>query len=273
MADALPYLLLGIGVFLGAIVQGMAGFAFSAVAGAILLHVRPPTEAVPLMMACSIAVQAATLISLRRTMQWGGSAHLIGGGALGLVPALHLLHHVNTWTFRIGFGLFIAGYAAYMFVKCRRFPIAALATTPKFDSTGVSLQMTRSALAPRLAIQFRQLRKWPDAALGFASGVVGGLTAMPGALPTIWCDLQGMPKDRQRGVVQPFIATMQLIALLLLWSRRDIPPRVITDMLITLPALAAGSALGIMLFTRVDDAMFKRIVLATLFVAGLTLAI
>ena len=273
MAEALPYLLLALGIFLGAIVQGVAGFAFSAVAGAILLHVRPPTEAVPLMMACSIGVQAATLISLRRTMQWGGSALLIGGGALGLLPALYLLHHIDTWTFRIGFGLLIASYAAYMFLKCNGLTVMALGAAPALDLSGAARQMTQPSLASRLALQFRRLQFWPDAALGFASGLVGGLTAMPGALPTIWCDLQGLPKDRQRGMVQPFIASMQLIALVLLWSRRDIPSRVVTDMLVTLPALAAGSALGIALLARVDDAMFKRIVLATLFVAGLALIV
>ena len=33
MTDVLPYLIIAAGVFLGAIVQGLAGFAFSAVAG------------------------------------------------------------------------------------------------------------------------------------------------------------------------------------------------------------------------------------------------
>lgn len=273
MAEALPYLLLGLGIFLGAVVQGVAGFAFSAVAGAILLHLRPPTEAVPLMMACSIIVQAAMLISLRRTMRWGGSALLIGGGALGLLPALYLLHHVETWTFRIGFGLFIASYAVYMLLKCNGLTVRALAAAPAIDLSSAARRMTHFALASRLSSHLGRLRHLSDAALGFASGLVGGLTAMPGALPTIWCDLQELPRDRQHGMVQPFIATMQSIALVLLWSRSDIPPRVITDMLVTLPALAAGSALGIVLFTRVNDAMFKRIILATLFVAGLALVV
>ena len=35
--------------------------------------------------------------------------------------------------------------------------------------------------------------------VGFAGGVVGGLTAMPGSLPIIWCDLRGVPKEHQRG--------------------------------------------------------------------------
>src|SRR5207237_350301 len=44
------FLLLSVAVFFGAFVSGLAGFAFSAVAGAILLHVLQPLEAVPLMM-------------------------------------------------------------------------------------------------------------------------------------------------------------------------------------------------------------------------------
>ena len=45
------FLLLSAAVFLGAFVSGFAGFAFSAVAGGILLHTLLPMEVVPLMMA------------------------------------------------------------------------------------------------------------------------------------------------------------------------------------------------------------------------------
>ena len=44
-------------VFLGAIVQGFSGFAFSAVAGAILLQVQAPGVAIPLLMICSLLIQ------------------------------------------------------------------------------------------------------------------------------------------------------------------------------------------------------------------------
>jgi hypothetical protein len=42
---------------------------------------------------------------------------------------------------------------------------------------------------------------------------------MPGALPTIRCDLNGAPKAQQRGLVQPFIAVMQVFLLVLILSR------------------------------------------------------
>ena len=51
--DPHSWLIVSAGIFAGAVVSGLVGFAFSAVAGAFLLHVLPPTDAVPLMMACS----------------------------------------------------------------------------------------------------------------------------------------------------------------------------------------------------------------------------
>src|SRR5262249_4714042 len=41
-------------IFLGGVVSGFSGFAFSAVAGVILLHLFEPLVAIPLMMCCSI---------------------------------------------------------------------------------------------------------------------------------------------------------------------------------------------------------------------------
>src|SRR4029453_3926971 len=37
------------------------------------------------------------------------------------------------------------------------------------------------------------------------------LTAMPSAVPTLWCDLRGLSKDQQRGIVQPFMVAMQAV--------------------------------------------------------------
>jgi hypothetical protein len=80
------FVLVSVAVFSGAVVSGLAGFAFSAVAGAILLHLMPPIEAVPLMMACSILVQVTSLFALMRGVQWKRSLILSGGGLIGIVP-------------------------------------------------------------------------------------------------------------------------------------------------------------------------------------------
>ena len=96
--DLASLLLLSAAVFAGAFISGLAGFAFSAVAGAILLHVFQPLEAVPLMMACSVAVQATNLLALRRLVQWKGSLVLIVGGLLGGLIGVELAKKIIGWT-------------------------------------------------------------------------------------------------------------------------------------------------------------------------------
>jgi len=103
-----PQFLMAIGVFAGAVVSGFTGFNFSAVAGAVLLHMLPPSEAVPLMMVCSVLVQGINLVWLRAHVRWRESAALIAGGLLGLPPALYVLLHAEPALFRLGFGVFLA---------------------------------------------------------------------------------------------------------------------------------------------------------------------
>jgi uncharacterized membrane protein YfcA len=91
-------------VFSGAFVSSLAGFAFSAVAGTILLRILQPMEAIPLMMACSIGVQAANLWALRQNIEWRGSLFLIGGGAFGIPIAIYLLQNADTNIFAPGSG-------------------------------------------------------------------------------------------------------------------------------------------------------------------------
>src|SRR5258708_35482026 len=168
MTDVASFLLLSTAVFLGSFVSGLAGFAFSAAAGVMLLPVLAPQEAVPLMMACSLGVQATTLYVLRKKIVWNGCVALIVGGLLGTPLAVWLLQTVDARIFRGVFGSFVAAYAAFMIFR----PSAAY---------------------------LREMRQHRNALIGFGGGLIGGLTAMPGALPTIWCDIHGLPKDQQRG--------------------------------------------------------------------------
>jgi uncharacterized protein len=243
LPNLLPVVVLSVAAFAGALVSGLAGFAFSAVAGAILLHFFPPLEAVPLMMACSIASQGANLVILRKTMQWKGSMVFIVGGLVGIPIAVYLLQNADTHIFRLGFGMFVALYASYALFR------------------------------PQLANPRMIENRGRNALVGFGGGLVGGLTAMPGALPTIWCDINGVPKQQQRGLVQPFIAAMQLFALALMLPHNSVSSKVLVDFGICVPALIAGTAAGIILFGRVNELAFKRTILSVLLFSGLCLVL
>lgn len=243
LIDPATFVLVSAGIFAGAVVSGLVGFAFSAVAGVVLLHVLPPAEAVPLMMACGLFTQLSSLVALRGTVKWRGSPLLIGGGVIGMVPALYLLNHVDAPTFRIGFGVFLAGYAAIMLFR-------PTATAAADGVTGLR-----------------------HAVVGFGGGLVGGLTAMPGAVPTMWCDLRGMAKDQQRGLVQPYIVALQVFALVLMLAHNTFTPQALVNLAYSLPALAAGVALGIVMFRRVNNRAFRSAVLVVLLFAGVLLAV
>jgi uncharacterized protein len=234
------YCVFSVSVFAGAVVSGLVGFAFSAVVGAVWLHMLPPAEAIPLMMACSIVTQAISLFALRGSVRWHSSPVLIGSGALGLVPAVYLLGHVSTEMFRTGFGAFLVAYAGYMLLR------------------------------PAVAHVHEAPGQMRQALVGFGGGLIGGLTAMPGALPTIWCDLRGLPKDAQRGLVQPYITAMQVIALALMFAHNGIPDHMLHNLMLSFPALVIGAAVGVALFNRTGTGMLRRIMLSLLLAAGLT---
>ena len=137
----------------------------------------------------------------------------------------------------------------------------------------MSLYATYALFRPTLAYLRQMESKSRNVLVGFGGGLVGGLTAMPGALPTIWCDMHGLPKSEQRGLVQPFIAAMQVFALAIMLSHHDLSSKVFIDFCICLPALAVGTALGISLFGRINELAFKRIVLTLLLFSGLCLVI
>ena len=239
MLDLTTGLVISIAVFAGAFVSGLAGFAFSAVAGAILLRIFRPQEAVPLMMVCSVVIQIINLWALRQNIQWSGSIPLIVGGIFGIPIAVHLLQNTETHSLRLGFGVVVTLYAAYMLL---RRPIA---------QAGLNVA-----------------NKYTVALIGFGGGLVGGLTAMPGAVPTIWCDMRGMSKGGQRGLVQPFIAVMQVYAIILLLGQQSFSSKIALDLAVSAPAMFAGTALGIIAFRHVNELAFRKIILVMLLISG-----
>jgi uncharacterized membrane protein YfcA len=70
-------------VFAAALVSSIAGFAFSALAGAALVHLlQDPMRTVAILVACSIAIHGYCAWSVRRSLEWRVLAPFLAGGAL-----------------------------------------------------------------------------------------------------------------------------------------------------------------------------------------------
>ena len=97
-----------LGVALAALASSIAGFAFSAIAGAMLFHIGdPPVRIVQIMMVCSIANQAAMTWAIHRTIEWRALSVLLLSGVVGLAPGIWLLVHADRHFYTHVLGVFL----------------------------------------------------------------------------------------------------------------------------------------------------------------------
>jgi uncharacterized membrane protein YfcA len=157
------------------------------------------------------------------------------------VPAgVSLLTSTDPRSMRVAVGVILIAYSLYAFFR----PQLKLAT----------------AVSPAA-----------DAAVGFANGVLGGLTGLAGIIVTIWCNLRGLPKDVQRATFQPVAVVVFAMAALWLGVKGSLTLETAKLFALGLPFLFAGTWLGLKLFGRIDEAGFRKVVLALLFVSGVAL--
>jgi uncharacterized membrane protein YfcA len=107
--------------------------------------------------------------------------------------------------------------------------------------------------------------------VGSINGALGGLTGLAGILVTVWCSLRGWPKDVQRAVFQPVAVTIFLMSALWLGVRGAWTTDTLKFFVMGLPCVLAGTWLGLELFGRINEAAFRKVVLALLFISGATL--
>src|SRR5256886_13780645 len=236
----LPIFLLA--TFAGALVAGLSGFAFGLVAASIWLYILTPMQTATLIIAFGLIVQGYSVWKLRRGLDWKRLWPFVAGAALGTPVGVSILTWANPAHVRAGVGALLVLYSLYALLRPTIAPVKA---------AGAAV----------------------DAGIGFLNGVLGGITGLAGILVTIWCGLRGWPKDVQRAVFQPVAVAIFAMSALWIGAGGAIAPEVIKLFLIGLPALFAGTWLGLKLFGRLDEATFRKIVLVLLLTSGALLVV
>ena len=231
-----------IATFTGALVAGLSGFAFGLVAASIWLYILPPLQTATLIIAFGLIVQGYAVWQLRRALDLRKLWPFGLGAALGVPVGVAVLTWANPAHVRIGVGAFLVLYSLYALFRPAINPVKA-----------------GGAAA--------------DAGVGFLNGVVGGITGLAGILVTIWCGLRGWPKEAQRTVFQPVAAATFLMSALWIGAKGAITAETIKLFLIGLPALLAGTWLGLRLFGRLNEAAFRKVVLVLLLASGAVLIV
>jgi uncharacterized membrane protein YfcA len=226
-------------VLLCATVSSIAGFAFSALASASLVHLaNNPVYMVHIMLIASTAIQVYGVWALRKDIRVRPLLPFFAGGALTVVPGVLLLLNVNVIVYVGALGAILVAYSVLMLVK------------PGFRFLSDSLPVR--------------------ALIGGLGGITGAVAAFPGAAITMWCSAQGWEKRQQRVIYQPFILGMQLLTLgvlTVLQPQQALQPEALK---FVLPA-AIGGYCGLRVFERISTQLFNRILAVFLLASGLAL--
>ncbi|MGH7084213.1 MAG: TSUP family transporter [Acetobacteraceae bacterium] len=95
---------------------------------------------------------------------------------------------------------------------------------------------------------------------------------------TVWCSMRGWDKTRQRGVYQPFILSMQLIALTAITLLHDAAGGAAAGSsvfpyhaLLFIPGTLLGTWFGLRIFHNITDRNFARLLAALLALSGIVM--
>ncbi len=239
--DATVITVFVLSTFVGGVVSGLAGFAFGLVVSGLWLQIITPLETTTLIVSYALLLQAYGIWRLRQSFNWRHVIPMLIGSAVGSPIGVWLLHLTHPLYLRLGVGILLVAYSLY--------------------------GLLRPALKPLPTHVPGELM------LGLFNGMLGGLTGLSGILVTIWCSMRGWSKEEQRAVYQPVLFASAIMTGIALVAGGAITVTVTKFFAIGLPVLGAGFLLGFALYHRVDDAMFRRIVLVLLFFSGLALIV
>jgi uncharacterized membrane protein YfcA len=146
---------------------------------------------------------------------------------------------------------------------------------PAYLRTGVGVLLVLYSIYGLAQPAFKPIKAGvpADAGIGVLNGLFAGVTGLPGLIVTIWSQLRGWPKDVQRTIFQPVAVAVFLMSALWIGAKGAITTETAKLFLIGLPALLAGSWLGLKLFGRLDEASFRKVVLVLLLASGAVLMI
>jgi uncharacterized membrane protein YfcA len=231
--------------FVAGFCAGMAGFAFVLVAAGILLHAVPPSLTAPVLVLGSLISQGMSLPTLWKHIEWPRMRFFVGMALLGVPVGLLALAKGPASVIVGGVGVLLVVYSGYMLAR-----IALRMAPPE-------VRGSRAA----------------DGAVGLASGMLGGIGGFVGALPAMWADIQGWPKDRARAFMQPFIVFMQAITSVGLAFTGFFTAHALLLAALATPALVLGTWLGLRAYRVLPAQGFRVVLLGLLLVSGISLLV
>ncbi len=237
--DGLTWTVFALAAFVGGFVSGFSGFAMGLIVSGVWLHIITPLQTAVLIAGYGLLTQGYGIIKLRHALNWRAVWPLALGSAVGIPVGVYLLTYIDPTLLRGTVGGVLITYSVY--------------------------SLLRPAIGPLM------IGTGGDLLIGFANGILGGLTGLGGVISTISCQWRGWPKDVQRAVFQPVL----FVAFVVISVAQAVAGSITADTLtlygLGVPFMLAGLWSGFKLFGKINDETFRKTVLALLLLAGLSL--
>jgi len=237
--DGLVLVLFVLAAFAGGFVSGFSGFAMGLVVSGVWLHIITPVQTAALIAGYGLLTQGYGILKLRDRLNWQKIWPLTLGTTIGIPAGVLLLSYLNPVYLRFGVGVLLVLYTVYGLAR------------PAFKPMKIGVSA--------------------DIGIGLVNGLVGGLTGLGGVVSTVSCQLRGWTRDAQRAVFQPVLFAAFVIICISMGVTGAFTAATHKLYGLGLPFMLAGIWSGFKLYGKIDDEMFRKVVLVLLLLAGLSL--
>ena len=228
------------GAIAGGFINGLSGTGTAMFALGFYLVVLDPVHAVAIVTLMSVlagfqglwVVRAAIKAHPKRALRF------IVPGLCGVPLGLLLLTMINSGTLRFGIAVMLIIYGGYF--SFRKALPAFTKATPYIDN-----------------------------GIGFIGGLLGGASGLSGAIPTMWVSMRSWPKAEIRALMQSFNMSILITTVTLLFFKGAYDATAIQALLITVPVGLIAAQIGIFVFRRLSDDMFRRLLIGLTFLMGI----
>jgi uncharacterized membrane protein YfcA len=218
------------GALLGGAIYGVMGFAYGVVISLFIHHAFAAPDVVFIIVGGSLILNLSLLPRFWKEIRWRGAAPYLLGAAPGLPLGLWLLARLDAQVIRIFVGVLIVAYGLYALRQQSRAPL-------RF--TGA-----RGTAA--------------DGLIGFAGGVIGGVSGLGPIVPSVWMGLRGMNKVAQRALAQPFALVFFAAMAVVLLATGNVGRQAIEALVVATPLMLGAAFLGLRGFERLSTSVFQR---------------
>lgn len=237
-AEFIFYLVLG--AVAGGFINGLSGTGTALFALGFYLVVLDPVQAVAIVALMSVLAGLQGLWIVRAEI-WAQPARLLRflvPGLIGVPVGVSLLSVIDAGLLRIAIASLLIIYGGYFSFR---------AALPAFS----------------------RRTPWIDSGIGFVGGLFGGAASVSGAIPAMWLSIRPWTKAETRAVLQPFNVAILSTTVCLLFVQGAYDRTAINALMITIPCGLVAAQVGIMVFRRLSDIGFRRLLIALTLLMGL----